>query len=183
MKKLASTLLTEDRFWEIIDSSEKGKNLENELTKLSEDEIFGYTYWWNYFHRQSYNQALWAVAYVVLGGCGDDGFDYFRFWLVTRGKIVYKNAIEDADSLCEEFELLTEDEYPEWEEVSYIPMRVFKKKFNKDFYDAEWDNRDSIEYGDESRPEITFEWDEGDEDSIKKVCPKTFDKWWGNDKF
>ena len=69
MKKLAATLLTEERFWEIIESSNKGRDLESELSKLSEDEILGYKYWWFHFHRQSYNQALWAVAYVVLGGC------------------------------------------------------------------------------------------------------------------
>ena len=28
-----------------------------------------------------------------------------------------------------------------------------------------------------------FEWDEDDEESIRKVCPRTFDKWWGNDVF
>jgi len=179
MKKVASTLLTEEQFWDIIENSNKGQNLEAELSKLSEDEIWGYSYWWNYFHRKSYTQALWAVAYVVLGGCSDDGFDYFRFWLLTRGKAVYMNAIADADSLSREFENLTQDEYPEWEDVDYIPKAVFEKKFGKDFYEAERE----IEFGDRAYPKITFEWDGDDEDSIRKVCPNTFRRWWGNDEF
>ena len=44
MKKLASTLLTEERFWEIIENSNKRRDLEDELRKLSEDEFFGYKY-------------------------------------------------------------------------------------------------------------------------------------------
>ena len=171
--------MTKDRFWEIINNSGKGKNLANELDKLSEDEIFGYRYWWDYFHRQSYNQALWAAAYIVMGGCSDDSFDYFRFWLITRGEVVYMNAIQDADSLCGEFEIMTDGEYPIWEEADYIPAEVFERKFNKDFYEEE----DNIDYGDMSLPEIKFEWEEDNEESIRKICPKTFDKWWDNDKF
>jgi hypothetical protein len=36
------------------------------------------------FHRvsaQGYSWALWGAAYLLYGGCGDDGFDYFRFGL------------------------------------------------------------------------------------------------------
>ena len=81
-------------------------------------------------------------------------------------------------SLCDEFDNLTDDEYPEWEEVSYVPNKVFEKKFNKDIYEEE-----NIDYGETSFPEITFDWDEDDEETIRKVCPKTFAKWWDNDKF
>ena len=183
MKKSVSTLLSEEQFWTILEDSDRGKNLESELDKLTEDEIFGYTYWWNHFHRQSYNQALWAVAYVVMGGCSDDGFDYFRYWLLSRGKTVYIDAIQDADSLCDEFDKLSEDEYPEWEEISYVPHEVFEKKFNKDFYDAEYDAQEAIDFEETPLPEMKFEWGEDDESSIRNVCPKTFDKWWGNDKF
>ena len=44
MKKVASTLLTEERFWQIIENSDKGRQLNGELSKLSEDEIMGYRY-------------------------------------------------------------------------------------------------------------------------------------------
>lgn len=51
MKKVSS-LLTQDQFWGIIDNSDKGSKLEELLEKLSEDELFGYDYWWNYFHKK-----------------------------------------------------------------------------------------------------------------------------------
>ena len=123
---------------------------------------------------------MWAVAYIVLGGCSDDGFDYFRFWLVARGKEVYMKAIQNADSLSNEFENLTDDEYPEQEDLDYAPNKVFQKKFDKNFNDEKESN---INYREISRPAITFEWNEDDEESIRKICPNTFDRWWENDVF
>jgi hypothetical protein len=55
------------------------------------------------FHRvsgQGYSFALWGAAYLLNGGCGDDGFDYFRAWLVTRGRAVFEAAVADPDSLA-----------------------------------------------------------------------------------
>lgn len=55
------------------------------------------------FHRvsaQGYSWALWGAAYLLNGGCGDDGFDYFRAWLVTRGRSVFEAAVVDPDSLA-----------------------------------------------------------------------------------
>ena len=40
-----------------------------------------------------------------------------------------------------------------------------------------------IDENDLLRPEIKFEWDEDDEESIKRICPRTFMKWWGNNRF
>lgn len=85
----AKDYISEQEFWNIIEQSEKGKNLEHILMPLTRQEIIGYVYWWIYFNKISYRQDLWAVAYTVLGGCSDDGFDYFRFWLVARGKEVF----------------------------------------------------------------------------------------------
>ena len=178
MKKSAKDLMTEEYFWEIIEQSDKGKSLKPLLMELSKDEIMGYRYWWEYFNNISYRQDLWAVPYVVLGGCSDDGFDYFRFWLVARGKNVFFDAIENPDSLCNEFDNLPDEEFPEQEEFDYIPIRVFDEKFGKDSFYTE----DNYEFG-LKRPDIEFEWDEDDEESIRKIIPNTFDKWWGNDVF
>ena len=49
----------------------------------------------------SYRDALWAAAYTVNGGCSDDGFDYFRGWLITQGKEVFERVVADPDALAE----------------------------------------------------------------------------------
>ncbi|MEU6802989.1 DUF4240 domain-containing protein [Streptomyces neyagawaensis] len=48
----------------------------------------------------SYRAPLWAAAYTINGGCSDDGFDYFRGWLVLQGREVFERAVTDPDSLA-----------------------------------------------------------------------------------
>ncbi|MFD8632084.1 DUF4240 domain-containing protein [Streptomyces sp. NPDC059533] len=49
---------------------------------------------------ESYRAPLWAAAYVINGGCSDDGFDYFRGWLLTQGQAAFEAALADPDSLA-----------------------------------------------------------------------------------
>lgn len=181
MKKDASKLMTEEKFWEIIENSEHGNDLNECLAPLSEDELFGFRYWWEYFRNISYKQDLWAAAYIVLGGCSDDGFDYFRFWLIAQGRKVFYAAMENADSLCDVFsELAEESESPENEDLDYAVQEVLGERSGDSnyFYKA----RENYLMP-QNKPEIEIDWDEDDEESLRKICPRTFDKWWGNDEF
>ena len=54
--------------------------------------------------RRSYRWDLWGAAFLLRGGCSDDGFDYFRAWLISRGRAVYEAALADPDSLAGLFE-------------------------------------------------------------------------------
>ncbi|WP_116200811.1 DUF4240 domain-containing protein [Amycolatopsis circi] len=47
----------------------------------------------------SYRGPLWAAAYLVNGGCSDDGFDYFRGWLILRGREVFERIVAAPDEL------------------------------------------------------------------------------------
>jgi hypothetical protein len=49
---------------------------------------------------ESYRNPLWAAAYLINGGCSDDGFDYFRGWLLTQGRSTFESAVADPDSLA-----------------------------------------------------------------------------------
>ena len=33
-------------------------------------------------------EDLWAAAYLINGGCSDEGFDHFRGWLIAHGRDV-----------------------------------------------------------------------------------------------
>ncbi|MDT7787524.1 MAG: hypothetical protein QOF58_5943 [Pseudonocardiales bacterium] len=48
----------------------------------------------------SYRNPLWAAAYLINGGCSDDGFDYFRGWLLAQGREVFESAVAAPDSLA-----------------------------------------------------------------------------------
>ncbi|MFV2008312.1 MULTISPECIES: DUF4240 domain-containing protein [unclassified Micromonospora] len=54
---------------------------------------------WNLL-AQSYRVDLWAAAYVINGGASDDGFDYFRGWLIAQGETVFNEALADPDWLA-----------------------------------------------------------------------------------
>jgi hypothetical protein len=49
---------------------------------------------------ESYRSPLWAAAYMINGGCSDDGFDYFRGWLILQGQEVFDRVVADPDALA-----------------------------------------------------------------------------------
>jgi hypothetical protein len=49
---------------------------------------------------RSYRWGLWGAAYLLNGGCSDDGFEYFRGWLLTQGRTVFEDALVTPDSLA-----------------------------------------------------------------------------------
>jgi hypothetical protein len=50
---------------------------------------------------ESYRSPLWAAAYLINGGCSDDGFDYFRGWLILQGRETFERVVADPDALAE----------------------------------------------------------------------------------
>jgi Protein of unknown function (DUF4240) len=42
---------------------------------------------------ESYHRDLWGAAYLINGGCSDDGFDYFRGWLLGQGPVIWQAAL------------------------------------------------------------------------------------------
>jgi Protein of unknown function (DUF4240) len=102
-----------DEFWRLIDEAraecdpedadgEKiAANAVDLLARLPPEEILD-------AHRLlkdrltgSYVAPLWAAGYVANGGCSDDMFEYFRGWLLTRGREVFDRAMADPDSLAD----------------------------------------------------------------------------------
>jgi hypothetical protein len=46
---------------------------------------------------ETYRTDLWALAYLLRGGCSDDSFMDFRAWLILQGREAYAGALEDPD--------------------------------------------------------------------------------------
>ena len=96
-------------FWKLIDTSRQAaegdpeqqlKELESLLDELSVDELVDFQAIFVSYFRASYTWPLWGAAYVIGGGCSDDGFDYFRGWLISRGEKVFSAALADPDTLA-----------------------------------------------------------------------------------
>ena len=72
----------------------------------------------------AYNWKLWGAAYLINGGCSDDGFEYFRGWLITQGQKVYEAALADPDTLAKVVD--PENDQHECEDILYA-MRAYQE--------------------------------------------------------
>jgi hypothetical protein len=101
--------MNHNEFWEIIDKAREEADgwedmwdpLVNRLSALDIPDIMLWQRIFGEYQRLSYKNKLWAAAYIINGGCSDDGFDYFRGWLTAQGRTVFLNALKDPESLAE----------------------------------------------------------------------------------
>ena len=94
-------------FWDVIDQAratgscaESARDLGRILSKLRSTEIEAFARDQEDLMRDSYRWDLWGAAFVINGGCSDDGFDYFRGWLMLQGRDVWEAALRDPESLA-----------------------------------------------------------------------------------
>ena len=107
----SAEMLDETIYWDIVEKSLKHKNnqddqeqfLIKEIEKLSLKEIIGFRLRTDKFLYDTYTSEMWCAAYIMNGGCSDDGFEYFRNWIISRGKEVFYKAKENPDSLISEY--------------------------------------------------------------------------------
>jgi len=178
----SSEIIDEERYWNIIKKSFHGSKdyngqraiLLNKLTELSPKEIIGFDLRTTKLLKDSYSSELWCAAYIIKGGCSDDGFEYFRCWLISKGKDVYYKAVKNPDSLSEIEKKLFSDY--ELEEFLYIPNEAFMQKTGKEIYD--YVDMEKFLKEDGTYLQIVLNWQEDNTDSMKKICPKLFKKHW-----
>jgi hypothetical protein len=76
-------------------------NLVEQLATLPPEDIVRFDRWFDDRVDGLNTYDHWGAAYLLNGGASDDGFYYFRNWLVGMGKRVYEAALADPDSLAE----------------------------------------------------------------------------------
>ena len=100
--------MDESSFWGTVDSctqhgdpASREKALVAKLKELPIDEILGFEHCWSSVKNRAYRADLWGAAYVLNGGCSDDGFVDFRTWLILQGQAFFDQALADPDYLAE----------------------------------------------------------------------------------
>jgi hypothetical protein len=101
--------MDEAGFWKVVakacrsnprEAEEWAERLQAALEKLGADEIIEWNHIFDRLAARAYTVDLWGAAYLINGGASDDGFYYFRCWLIGMGREVYEAAVTDPDTLA-----------------------------------------------------------------------------------
>lgn len=159
--------MNRDEFWKLIEDSGSGgdpgervESIEAELGERSAEEIVDFERHLADLLAASYTWKLWGAAYLINGGCSDDGFDYFRGWLIAQGRSVFEKAIADPDSLADLADL---EEDVECEEMLYVARSAYEAA-----------TQEEIPSVPINLPDLGEGWDFDDDTEMKRRYPKLF---------
>jgi hypothetical protein len=178
----SSEMLDEEIYWALIENSIKGTDNQEdqeifliaEIEKLSPQEIIGFRLRTDKLLFDSYNPELWCAAYIISNGCSDGGFEYFRCWLISRGKEVFYSVKAKPDSLINQ--VVEGKESYEFEGFWYVAMNAFKNNTGEDLYS--FIDYDQFMTNDENYPLLKFSWNVDEPETMSKICPVLFKNIW-----
>ncbi len=157
-------------FWAIIDDARKIVDdvydvapATTEILKgFSPEEIISFKQHQYELLNESYRWDLWAVGYIVNGGCSDDGFEYFRAWLMANGRERWETAMKNPEAIGD----WAEPDEADYEDMLYVAVEAYKAKTGEDFpYDQVTTNRSSDPAGEP--------WED---DELETMYPKLYEK-------
>ncbi|MEM1263912.1 MAG: DUF4240 domain-containing protein [Pseudomonadota bacterium] len=157
-------------FWALIERArtsaasidERPEALRNALNSLEPTDIQAFAETYAAHVYKAYTWPLWGAAYVMNGGCSDDGFDYFRDWLISTGHATYTAALADPESLAA---VADADEF-ELEEFRYVAFEVYEAKTGRAM---------EPDYPPYPGDPVGEPWDE---DTVDQLFPKLAAKYW-----
>ncbi|MFB4307392.1 DUF4240 domain-containing protein [Actinomadura sp. GTD37] len=123
----------------------------------------------------AYRRPLWNAAYLVEGGCGDDGFMDFRAGLVLLGREVFTRAVADPDSLAAlpTVARMSREEggWIGCEALHYAPMDAYHRVMGET---ASFDTAMETAVRSMRRPETPAgaDWDVEDDDETRRHLPR-----------
>lgn len=155
-----------DRFWELNAGLTTGKaeqQIRERLSALDASDIASYQEHFDRAVAAAYHWNLWAAAYIIKGGCSDDGFIDFRYGLISRGRNVFEAAVKDPDSLAniEDADNISDELF------GYVADTVYELKTD-----------DNMPGNDAERPTEPSgeDWDFEDENLCRQKLPKLWAK-------
>lgn len=187
--------MNKEQFWALIEEAKRqaageleafAPALTQQLEALEPEDILLFQTIFEQYYELCNKSKLWAAGYLVNGGCSDDGFDYFRGWLIAQGKQVYLNALRDPDSLTDTD---IRDDNCELEEIlsgcaisAYI-KRVGSSGNEMDDYDTFYTDLNMLELTEDAlaqlkaeivyAPYIDAPWEE---DQLEALLPRLYAK-------
>ena len=183
--KPTAEMMDEEQFWAIVqtavdeagdDEDEYLEVVKRELSKLSLKEMIGFRLRTDKLLYDSYTSEMWCAGYLMNGGCSDDGFEYFRLWVISRGRKVYEAAMANPDNLIDYIDDDAEMDFFEFELFWYVALEAFEEAVDADLYD--YIDDDNFKTREGNYPNFEFNWEEDEPESMQKLCPRLFEKFW-----
>jgi hypothetical protein len=173
-------------FWDTIDAARSrsgpsqplGDALASDLAGRSRQDILDYQERFDELHAALYRWDVWAAAYIIGGGCSDDGFLDFRAGLIAQGRDWYQRVSAFPDSLADHPAVTavapepSQDE-PLFDEVAnYAAIEAFERLTGgeEDFYDAFSSVR--LEPGDAAADPAGEAFDFDDDQQMRRRLPR-----------
>ncbi|HET6482908.1 MAG TPA: DUF4240 domain-containing protein [Actinoplanes sp.] len=164
-----------DDFWAVIDRAtadrpaspaDVAKRAVADLAARDPEEIVAWGRHLDKVMVASGTQDLWAAAYLINGGCSEDGFDGFRGWLIGHGRDAVARSVKSPDSLADVAVVRSAAESGavfEAEEVLSIAAEAYAQATGAD-----------LPAGDRpvTRPAAAELWDFDNEEEMQRRLPK-----------
>lgn len=175
-------ILEKKEFWRLIEKSRKFDQtqwLTEELDQKGLEEVLDFEFLFQELMNASYHSRLWGAAFVLMGGCSDDAFDYFRGWLIGQGEEIYNKVMKDPEFLAEYIneDNLDDEGFPQNEELLSVGVDAY---MHIKTGDIEWDDDIHNELlealdkkGLQSVTDIEFDWEE---DDLEKLFPVLWER-------
>jgi hypothetical protein len=93
--------MDEQTFWQIIQQAHDASHgnmarkcelLTAQIAQLSKEDAVEFRNIFDAMMRRAYHWPLWAAAYLIHAGCGDDTFSDFCSSLISRGRRAFEAA-------------------------------------------------------------------------------------------
>ena len=103
------------QFWQLIErtyadeSDDHNDNLQKALIELGVAEIESFNDIYDELFLGTYRWDLWAVAYIIAGGCSDDCFSDFCSMLIRRGQKFYTEMLQEPEATALRTDIREED--------------------------------------------------------------------------
>ncbi|MBM7605308.1 hypothetical protein JOC75_003331 [Metabacillus crassostreae] len=176
--------MDQKELWSLIEKSREFDDQAEWLTELLAEkeleEVVEYEFLFQELMNASYNSRLWGAAFVLMGGCSDDAFDYFRGWLIGQGEVVFNKGLRDPEFLAEYIneDNLDDEGYPQNEELLSVGLDAYTLIKTGDI---EWDDNIHDELlealdkkGLQPVNDIEFDWGEDDLENLFPVLWERF---------
>ncbi|WP_421381649.1 DUF4240 domain-containing protein [Bacillus salacetis] len=171
------------QFWSLIEESKDHEEQAEWLTEVLGErelsEILDFELHFQTLMNNSYQSSLWAAAYILMGGCSDDAFDYFRGWLIGQGEEVYQRVMDNPEFLAQyiDEDNLDEEGFPQNEYIlssgfdAYTLNKTGDTEWNDELYDEFLEALDSK--GLKPADDIELDWEEED---LEEMFPQLWNR-------